>query len=148
MNPDVALVERVCSGNVPLPALVDSSPIARALGMQIDGIDQAGYSADVSYTPSDCFLQGAGVLQGGAVAAMLDFAIMVPIMARLPANALPATSNLDIAYFRPAPLGTYSARARLRRQTRSLVFAEATLSCASGDEIASATSTIFVKASP
>lgn len=147
MNPDVALVEGVRSGIVPLPASVDSSPIARALGMRIEALDPAGGTASVSFIPADVFVQGAGVLQGGAVAAMLDFAIMMPVMAGIAADAAPATTNLDVAYFRAAPPGTYTAEARLRRKTRSLIFAEATLHSAAGEAVAAATSTILVKSS-
>lgn len=147
MNPDVALVEGVLSGAARLPLCVDTSPMARALGMQIEALNPTDGTASVRFFPADVFVQGAGVLQGGAVAAMLDFAIMMPVMAGIAADAAPATTNLDVAYFRAAAPGAYTAEARLRRKTRSLIFAEATLRSAAGEAVAAAMSTIFVKSS-
>lgn len=145
MNPDVALMERLRDGVVALPADVDSSPIARALGMRVVSLDMDAGTASSEFAPAELFLQGAGVLQGGAVAAMLDFAIMAIVLPAMPAGAIPATTNLDVAYFRPAPAGRYRAVARIRRATRALTFIEASLWSFTGEEIAAATSTVAIK---
>ena len=148
MNPDVALMERLRDGAITLPAEVDSSPIARALGMRVVSLDMGAGTAGSEFTPADLFLQGAGVLQGGAVAAMLDFAIMAIVLPAMPTGAIPATTNLDVAYFRPAPAGRYRAVARIRRATRAVAFIEASLWSVTGEEIAAATSTVAMKLGP
>lgn len=146
MNPDIALLGRILAGGVALPALFDSSPIARALGMTILSVDKANGDVLAQFAPEECFVQGAGVLQGGAVAAMLDYAMIIPVMALADEGTVPATTNLDTAFFRPAPRGVYRAVARARRRTRMAVFVEATLRDSEEREIAAATATVMISA--
>nr|WP_279338747.1 PaaI family thioesterase [Sphingomonas sp. BGYR3] len=126
-----------------MPAAFDASPIARALGMKIISLCDAG--AVVEFSPDGTFLQGAGVMQGGAIAAMLDYAMIVSVMAAMPSGASPATTNLDLVCLRPAPLGAFRAEATIRRRTRSVIFAQADLTLADGTAVATATATNLLK---
>lgn len=153
MNPDIELITRILSGAVPLPVAVETSPLARALGMRVAGLSAGrvdgaaandGGEAITLFDPAETFVQGAGVIQGGAVAAMLDFAMIVPVMAAAP-DCIPATTNLDTIFYRPAPLAPYEARANIRRRTRSAIFAQASLLSLDGVEIASASATVLIR---
>ncbi|MGH8261650.1 MAG: PaaI family thioesterase, partial [Steroidobacteraceae bacterium] len=96
----------------------------------------------------------AGVLQGGIVTALLDFAMAFAAHAKLavsaerPAGTEPvaggrafATASLTVHFMRPAPPGRYVARGRIVRAGRRLLFAEAQLD-ADGGPIASASAVL------
>lgn len=125
---------------------VDSNPMAIALGMRLleVGDDDA---VTLSFLPDPLFIQGTNVLQGGAVTAMLDFAMAFSVLAGLPAGASCATVNLTTAFLRAAPHGAYLARGWIERKGRTLAFAQASLAPAEAPRsvVATATSTLSIR---
>src|SRR5688572_1658376 len=55
------------------PLVLSGSPLAVSLGATILKVDKAARRISVRFSPGEQFLQGRGVLQGGAIATMLDF---------------------------------------------------------------------------
>lgn len=143
-NPDQALIQRFLDqGALPLP--VDSNPMALALGATLVALDREAGTVSIDFQPQALFVQGTGVLQGGALSAMLDFAMAFATLARLPPEGSCATTNMSTAFLRPAPLGRYRASGSVDRCGKALAFAQARLlEAASGRLVATASSTLAV----
>ena len=145
-NPDQALIHRfVQSGLVALP--IDSNPMAQALGSTLLRVDRERGEVDIGFEPADLFIQGTGVVQGGAVTAMLDFAMAFATLASLPPQASCATVNLSTSFLRPAPQGRYIAAGTVDRCGKTLAFTQARLVRAdTGQVVATAASSLAVLA--
>lgn len=126
MSPNQAVVLHFA--NAPgEPAPFPSDPLASALGARLVSLDTESGSLILSFEPGPVFLQGEGVLQGGAVCAMLDFATACAAMAVLPLGQGCATMNLTTSFLRPVPPGRYHATAELEKRGRTAIFARAAL---------------------
>jgi len=73
-NPDQALIQRFLASDRQ-PMAFDANPMAVALGASLLAVDVEAGRVELRFAPQGLFIQGTGVLQGGAVTAMLDFAI-------------------------------------------------------------------------
>lgn len=129
---------------VPVP--VDSNPMARSLGAVLQQHDAANGQLVVSFEPDDAFVQGAGLLQGGIVSAMLDFAMAFGAFGAVPAGHSVSTASLQVSFLRPAPQGRYTATAQIERCGRTLVFTRAQLNDHHGRAVATGASTLAVAA--
>jgi uncharacterized protein (TIGR00369 family) len=126
MNPDWIDLQRfIREGRA--AATLTSNPMSSALGMRMEQVDIAKGEITLSFEPQGLFIQGAGVLQGGAVSAMLDFAMAFAVMATLPEGRSCATSSLNISFLRPAPKGRYVAVGETERRGKALAFTYARL---------------------
>jgi uncharacterized protein (TIGR00369 family) len=126
MNPDWIDLQRfIREGQV--AATLNCNPMSEALGMRMEHVDLAKGEITLSFEPQGLFIQGAGVLQGGAVSAMLDFAMAFAVMATLPEGQSCATSSLNISFLRPAPKGRYVAVGETERRGKALAFTRARL---------------------
>ena len=146
VNPDQALIHRFLT-QPDTPLAIDSNPMARALGMRLLHADTQG-RVTLAFDPDPLFIQGTDVLQGGAVAAMLDFAMAFATMAALPVGWSCGTVNLNTSFQRAAPRGAYMAEGVVERCGRSLAFTHARLQRAddAGHVVASASSTLALLA--
>lgn len=144
MNPDIALIRRfVAAPGDPVP--FDANPLARLLDAHLLEADVAAGRLVLAFTPPSVFIQGAGVLQGGAIGAMLDFAATFAAMLVLPDGQSVATSNLATTFLRAAPAGTYRATGRVEKRGRRLMVATASLAAdATAEPVAIATAVIAV----
>ena len=125
-NPDQALIHHfIDSGAQPMP--FDANPMARALGAELRAADLVAGTVALAFAPDRLFIQGTGVLQGGAVTAMLDFAMALATLAHLPVGGSCATVNFNTAFLRPAPQGPYLAIGEVERRGRQLAFTHARL---------------------
>lgn len=117
------------------PVALTSNPLAEDLGGQLVELDPERRSALLIFDPAARYAQGAGVLQGGAVAMLLDFAMAFAAYAVPAARERTfATATLSVNLLRPAPPGRYLARGRIVRAGRRLLFAEGSLAFA-GDSL-------------
>src|SRR5262249_46316449 len=145
-NSDLALIAKFLALQ-PERTPFDANPLARALGTDLTEIDLEQGRLRLEFEPRADFMQGAGVIQGGALAAMLDFAMTFVVMARLVASPgnqqTAATTSMNVMYLKPAPRGRYCAIGEIERVGRSIAFARAQLSPVSGGTaVASATATM------
>jgi uncharacterized protein (TIGR00369 family) len=145
-NPDQALIHRfLAAPDQPLP--IDSNPMALALGAQLLRVDAGAGVVELAFAPDPLFIQGTGVLQGGAVTAMLDFAMAFATLAHVPVGHSCATVNLNTTFLRPAPQGAYVAVGEVERRGKSLAFTHARLLRADDRQtVATATSTLALLA--
>jgi uncharacterized protein (TIGR00369 family) len=144
-NPDQAVLHRFLAD--PTQKLrFDANPMALAMNMQVVSIDTEAGTIEASFEPHELFVQGVGVLQGGAVAAMLDFVMAFAVLAVLPAGQSCSTSNLTVAFLRAAPNGRYRARGEIERRGRQLAFTRASLTREGEPQtlIGTATSTVVL----
>jgi uncharacterized protein (TIGR00369 family) len=125
VNTDRDLVLELLEGGR-LPAALASNPLARELAGELLELDKERGAVTLAFAPPERYAQGAGVLQGGIVTAMLDFAMAFAAHVRLAADERTfATASLTVQLLRPAPPGRYVARGRIVRAGRKLLFAEA-----------------------
>ena len=125
---------------------MDSNPLARALNAQLHAVDATNGHVKLSFEPDPLFIQGTGVLQGGAVSAMLDFAMAIAVLAHVKVGYSCATVNMNTSFLRPAPHGRYRAIGALERSGKSIAFARASLAPwdAATRVVASASSTLVL----
>lgn len=145
-NPDQALIDRfVQQGGGAMP--IDSNPMAKVLQSTLLKVDRERGEVEIGFEPGDLFIQGTGVVQGGAVTAMLDFAMAFATLASLPPQASCATVNLSTSFLRPAPQGRYIATGTVDRCGKTLAFTQARLVRAdTGQVVATAASSLAVLA--
>lgn len=142
-NPDKALLKKFLDD--PSVALdVDSNLLAKALKCRLLAANKDG-NVRLGFEPGEMFLQGNNAVQGGAIAAMLDFAMAFAALAALPEDQGGATTSMTVSYLRPVKAGRYEAVAGLDRKGRTIVFASAELrDVGTGDLVATATSVMAV----
>lgn len=101
--------------------LQQSTPAARLLGRNVEGIDTATGRMRVRFHAKDEFLNRHGTVQGGLLAAMLDSAAGNAVLATLPADLTTVTTRLDTRYVAPAKAGPLVAESWVVRTTERTV---------------------------
>lgn len=145
LNPDHALIREFLAGDR-APRPFDANPLARALGTQLLAADAREGSVKLGFAPGPQFLQGNGCVQGGIVAAMLDFALALAVLTRMEAGQSHSTASFSVNLLRPTRVGSYIARGRIQRMGSRLVFAEAGLAFAdTGETVATATGVMSLR---
>lgn len=143
-NADMVQLRRFLAAPV-LPHPVTSSPMARALGTTILELDAKAGRIVLGYAPDDLFRQGAGVIQGGAVGAMLDSAMALISLAHIPEDKSVATASMTVNFLKGASARAYRAEGLIERAGRRLIYARASLSVEGETApIATATSVLAV----
>jgi uncharacterized protein (TIGR00369 family) len=143
INPDKALLLAHRPGDE-LAFEHHDQQFAHALGARLTAVDRDHGIVELHFAPEQKFIQGAGVIQGGAVSAMLDFAMGFAGMAMMEDGVYITTANLNVAFLRAAPAGAYLARGIVERRGRTLVFARGELHMRAGPLVATGTSTLVV----
>jgi uncharacterized protein (TIGR00369 family) len=146
-NPDQALIHQFLAGGG-APLAMDSNPLARALRCELLRLDAERGIVEIGFDPDPLFIQGTDVVQGGALAAMLDFAMAFAVLARVPVGASCATVNMNTSFLRPAPRGRYRAVGEVERCGKSLAFAHARLLRAQVDAVVATASATLALTQP
>ncbi len=84
-------------------------------------------SAVLAFEPDERFLQGGGLIQGGIVTTMLDYAMAMAGFTRVGDGRSFATVSLTTHFLKPTLPGRLIARARLDRMGASMIFASSDL---------------------
>ena len=127
------------------PLTMKHSPFAESLGAAILSVDLEKRILRARFTPGVQYLQGAGVLQGGILATMLDFSMAFITLAVLPEEASCATAQLNVHYLKAAHPGTYIAQSGIEKVGKRLVFNYSSIVPeGGGDAVASATGVFSV----
>lgn len=141
-NPDLDAVRAFVSGARP-SGRIDTSPLLSALGAELVSFDPERKEVLLRYAPDKLFRQGAGFVQGGAVASMLDFAMAFAGFAVGEEGTSITTASMNASFHAPASAAIYEARGWISKQGRRAMFAGAELT-ADGRSVAAATSTLLV----
>jgi len=145
LNPDRARIREFLTG-AGQPLAFNSSPLLIALGTTILSA-QAGRIM-LRFEPEPLFLQGASVVQGGAVSAMLDFAMAAAIMTTLDDNVHFATASLTVSFLAAVKPGALLAEGEVDRIGRRNAFARASLRAETGDMIMATASSVLTMIVP
>jgi uncharacterized protein (TIGR00369 family) len=134
MNPDRMLaLQFLASDRKPLE--IASNPLAQELGGCLLELDESAGACTLSFQAPERFAQGAGVLQGGIVAAMLDFGMAFAAFHMVTADRSFATASMTLNLLKSAPPGRYLVRGRVVRLGARMIFTEATLHKSEADDL-------------
>jgi uncharacterized protein (TIGR00369 family) len=127
-------------GRVPLPAA------AVTLGWELISVSPEDGTIEVAFAASDAFVNPAGVVQGGFLAAMLDETLGPALVATLAPGDFAPTTDLHVQFLRPARPGRLIGRGRVVRRGRDVGFLAGELTDADGAVVAVATATVQIRA--
>jgi uncharacterized protein (TIGR00369 family) len=127
-------------GRAPMP------PAAELLGWELVAVDPDAGTIEVAFAASEQFLNPAGVIQGGFVAAMLDDTMGPALVATLGPGQFAPTTDLHVQFLRPARPGRLTGRGRVVRRGRDVAFVAGELVDDSGQIVAVATATAQIRA--
>jgi uncharacterized protein (TIGR00369 family) len=126
-------------GRAPLP------PAAVTLGWELVAINPEQGTIEVAFTATDAFLNPAGVVQGGFLAAMLDDTLGPALVAGLDPGDFAPTTDLHVQFLRPARPGRLLGRGRVVRRGRDAGFLAGELLDDEGAVVAVATATVQIR---
>lgn len=113
-------------------------PIATLLGARLLALDTTAGTLDAEYEATPAFLNPAGTVQGGMLAAMLDDLCAAVVDARAGEGGGVVTLTLNLSFLAPARPGRLQGRSAIVGGGRSICYVEAVLAQA-GTEVARAT---------
>ena len=109
-----ALLWKIVDGSLPPP------PCARTLGLAFDRIDPERGTIEVTFEASAAFLNPAGNVQGGFLAAMLDDTMGPGLAATLDAGEFAPTVSLNVQFHRPAKPGALKGFGRVTMRGKEI----------------------------
>src|ERR1700677_3381513 len=127
-------------GRSPLPSA------AATLGWELVAINPELGTIEVAFTATQDFVNPAGVVQGGFLAAMLDDTLGPALVAGLDPGDFAPTTDLHVQFLRPARPGRLLGRGRVVRRGRDIGFLAGELLDADGVVVAVATATVQIRA--
>jgi uncharacterized protein (TIGR00369 family) len=139
-NPDRERI-RAFLADPDVPLAFDSSPLLAALGASI--LKAGNGRILLRFEPDAVFLQGANAVQGGAVSAMLDFAMAAAVMTELDAETHFATASLTVSFLAPVRPGPLRAEGEVDKLGRRNGFARAHLRAEGADAILATASSVL-----
>lgn len=129
----------VMEGRAPPP------PAAKLLGFELVNVDPHAGTIEVAFTANERFLNPAGVIQGGLLAAMLDDTLGPALVATLSDGEWAPTTDLHVQFLSPARLGRLIGRGRVVRRGAQVAFLAGELSDENGNVVATATATAMIR---
>jgi uncharacterized protein (TIGR00369 family) len=126
----------------PPPSVFDRLPLPPAgelLGWTLRKVDPEAGTIEIGFTADERFLNPAGTVQGGFLAAMLDDTQGPAVFAMTGGAIYAPTIDFTIAFIKPALPGRFVGRGRVVNLGRTIAFTEAELFDESGELVARAT---------
>lgn len=127
-------------GRAPVP------PAARLLGWELVAVDPEAGTIEVAFAAGEQFLNPAGDVQGGILAAMLDDILGPALVATLGAGEWAPTTDLHVQFLAPAKPGRLLGRGRVTKRGRAIAHMAGELVAADGTLVATAVATANVRA--
>ena len=121
--------------------------IARLLGFDLQAVDPAAGTIEIAFTATDQFLNPAGAVQGGMLAAMLDDTMGPALVATLGDGEWAPTTDLHVQFLSPAKPGRLVGRGRVVRRGRDIAFLAGELVGDDGTVVATAVATATIRRS-
>jgi uncharacterized protein (TIGR00369 family) len=121
-------------------------PAATLLGWELVSIDPEAGTIEVAFAATGQFLNPAGVIQGGFLAAMLDDTLGPALVATLGPGQFAPTTDLHVQFLRPARPGRLTGRGRVVRRGGNVAFLAGELLDETGQIVAVATATALIRA--
>jgi uncharacterized protein (TIGR00369 family) len=123
-NPDRAFIQQTLAAGMRNVAL-EMNPALIWLGATLLGGSKGALS--IGFTAPGESVQGNGVVSGGALASMLDLAMALALLSRLPHGRTCATISLTVNMLEPGHVGRFAVEARVKRLGGRVGFLEADL---------------------
>ena len=98
---------KVVDGRLPIPAC------SQTLGLEFVNVDAERGTIEISFEAKPEFLNPAGNVQGGFLAAMLDDTMGPALVATLDSGEFAPTVNLNVQFHRPAKAGALKGVGRV-----------------------------------
>jgi uncharacterized protein (TIGR00369 family) len=125
----------------------DPPPAAELLGFKLIEIDPDEGTIEVAFTATEQFLNPAGTVQGGFLAAMLDDTLGPALVATLGDGEWAPTTDLHVQFMKPAKPGELRGSGRIVRRGKDVAFLAGELRNSEGDLVATATATAAIRRS-
>ena len=129
---------KIVDGRMPVPAC------AKTLGLSFVEIDGERGTIETRFEAVGSFLNPAGNVQGGFLAAMLDDTMGTALSATLDAGQFAPTVNLNVQFHRPAVVGPLKGLGRVALRGREMCHGSAEL-WQNDKIVASATGTFVIR---
>jgi uncharacterized protein (TIGR00369 family) len=123
----------------------DPPPAAVLLGWKLVSIDPEAGTIEVAFTATDQFLNPAGDVQGGILAAMLDDTLGPALVATLGEGEWAPTLDLQVQFLTAAKPGELRAHGRVVRRGRDIAFMAGDLRDPRDVVVATATATALIR---
>ena len=127
--------EKILSGEVP------EAPIAKLLGWKYLDFDPKAKVLKVEMQARPEFLNPAGTIHGGMLAAMLDETVSPTLAMTLAPGEFNPTLEIKVNFIAPAKVGRVLGTGRVVSRGRSIAFLEGQLHDDQGQLLATATAT-------
>ncbi len=125
----------------------DPPPAAMLLGWDLIAVDPDRGTIEISFTADERFLNPAGHVQGGFLAAMLDDTLGPALVATLGAGQWAPTVALQVQFLKPAKPGSLRGSGRVVRRGKEIAFLAGELRDLDGELVATATATATIRGS-
>ncbi|MFP3563518.1 PaaI family thioesterase [Paraburkholderia sp. SIMBA_030] len=123
-NPDRAFLHDLLSAQASNVTLGMNPALTSLRATLLAGSAEA---LSIRFTAPDHSVQGNGVVSGGTLASMLDLAMALALLAKLPHGRTCATISLTVDMIEPGYVGDFIADARVKRLGGRVSFVEAYL---------------------
>jgi uncharacterized protein (TIGR00369 family) len=120
-------------------------PAAETLGWELVEVAPEQGTIEVAFQASERFVNPAGVIQGGFLAAMLDDTLGPALVATLPEGQFAPTLDLHVQFLRPARPGRLTGHGRVVHRGREVCFLSGELVDPDGKTVAVATATARIQ---
>jgi uncharacterized protein (TIGR00369 family) len=130
--------------SAPPPSVFDRYPVPPAsqlLGWTLRDVDVAAGTIEIGFTVDSRFINPAGTVQGGFLAAMLDDTQGPALFAMTDGAVYAPTIDFTISFLKPARPGAFVGKGRVVNAGKTIVFTEAELFDADGNLVARGTFT-------
>jgi uncharacterized protein (TIGR00369 family) len=126
----------------PPPSVFDRFPLppaSKLLGWTLRAVDTAAGTIEIGFTADERFLNPAGTVQGGFLAAMLDDTQGPALFAMTDGQVYAPTIDFSIAFIKPARPGRFVGKGRVVNLGKTIAFTEAELFDEAGELVARGT---------
>jgi uncharacterized protein (TIGR00369 family) len=120
-------------------------PAGVLLGWELVAIDPEEGTIETAFVADERFLNPAGQVQGGFLAAMLDDTMGPALVATIEPGHWAPTLDLQIQFIKPALPGRLRGSGRVVRRGREIAFMAGELRDPAGELIATATATATIR---
>lgn len=115
------------------------------LGWKLVAVDPEAGTIEVSFTATERFLNPAGDVQGGFLAAMLDDTLGPALVATLGEGEWAPTIDLNVQFLRAAKPGELRGHGRVVRRGKGVGFLAGELRNEAGELVATATASALIR---
>jgi uncharacterized protein (TIGR00369 family) len=122
----------------------DDPPAAALLSREVLSIDRTTSEGHLRYLGRPDFLNRHGTVQGGLLAAMLDSATAITLLACLGPGETAVTRSLSVDFLRPAKPGALYARTKVSAREGATVEVTGELATEAGETVATASAVLRV----